>query len=711
LEKIVKKCSPRVNSKKEMFNKLISKNNLLLAWRRITTSGNSQYKKFYRNLYSIFEVAVNENIKYLNQNLKANIYKPKFPERTYLPKPSGLQRPITFLFIEDQIILQAFANLLADKIREKRKEVERKVVFSNYLNKSSDIFFVKPWRQCYKDFQNAITEQFNSGYKWVGHFDLAAFYDTISHDLLLKQLVPRGEDVEVLKFLRKCLKTWTKNSYSHGIPQGPSASDLLAECFLLPLDLEMIKRKHRYFRYVDDIRLFGKNETEVRKALIDLELLCRERGLIPQSSKHSILKAQRLKDVLGNMPSIQDIDIGIGSKFFVRKTETKFKQSLDIKKNEIINKSIAKFILYRSPRSRFILKHVLKLLPHQPHFIDAYISFLTQYSHYKKVKKMCWSLIIEDFPYDYVVGELWKLFSLDIDKNYNAMRDLAVKILQDKSKHKFSSRLGAAIFLNEYEKRTGQNYSNFLLYEHSLIQAFTTPHIPVNKLQGSSLLTRLLTRTDFEVSMAVIRQLMYYKIDFPTSGVAFNKLPQQTQNVMCGLGYATGVAKTKIDLIGQILTNEYNITKWTGWKTILGSEYGHALMFLRSAVSVQKSNRSDWLMLTNSFNDSIYRVLQIILASNHAPGVMSTVYPDGQLKEFGGLVNPNCAFDKAYPALCASLRIINARRNRLPQAHPYDKKTGARAKPLDKKEQILLRGKVVNAYNEIVRICIGLGIN
>ena len=51
------------------------------------------------------------------------------------PKPSGLQRPITLLSIEDQIVLQALANLFAEKVRNERNTLARKFIYSNKLGK------------------------------------------------------------------------------------------------------------------------------------------------------------------------------------------------------------------------------------------------------------------------------------------------------------------------------------------------------------------------------------------------------------------------------------------------------------------------------------------------------------------------------------------------------------------------------------------------
>jgi hypothetical protein len=107
-----------------------SKDNLLLAWRRITTGKNLSYKKYFRNLYCAYEIALDDNLKDLHTRLKGGSYKPQQPNRTYLPKPSGLQRPLTLLGIEDQIILQTIANVFAKKLLPRRRKVEHKTVFT-----------------------------------------------------------------------------------------------------------------------------------------------------------------------------------------------------------------------------------------------------------------------------------------------------------------------------------------------------------------------------------------------------------------------------------------------------------------------------------------------------------------------------------------------------------------------------------------------------
>ena len=83
------------------ISQLASKQNLELAWRRITTGGNYQYKQLYRHIYYAYEVALNANLADLRQRLLGGAFEVRHPERIYVPKgrwcmnprACGLQRP------------------------------------------------------------------------------------------------------------------------------------------------------------------------------------------------------------------------------------------------------------------------------------------------------------------------------------------------------------------------------------------------------------------------------------------------------------------------------------------------------------------------------------------------------------------------------------------------------------------------------------------
>jgi hypothetical protein len=236
-------------------------------------------------------------------------WQPTPPTRVHLPKPSGLLRPITLLSVEDQIVLQALANKFANHLRPRRRRVELRQVFSNCLTRDKDsIFFLLDWRRTYQDFQIQLEQHLRTGYRWIAHFDLAAFYETISHRALKALVAPAGANPQTWAQISHWLCVWSADRESirvdHGIPQGPVASDFIADAFLLPVDEAMRTSGVKYIRYVDDIRVLARTEKEARQAALTLELECRKWSLIPQSSKFAVDYAATLQDALGALPSI-----------------------------------------------------------------------------------------------------------------------------------------------------------------------------------------------------------------------------------------------------------------------------------------------------------------------------------------------------------------------------------------------------------------------
>ncbi len=156
------------------LNQLATHPNLALAWRRITTGSNYQYKTLYRNLYYAYEVAVDANLRNLRDRILGGTFEPSLPERIYIPKVSGLHRPLSLLHIEDQVVFQAFANLAAKKTQKRREPMQFKTVFSNILQKSDSIYFFRKWQATYAAFQRRIQKLFyQDGMRWVADFDLA----------------------------------------------------------------------------------------------------------------------------------------------------------------------------------------------------------------------------------------------------------------------------------------------------------------------------------------------------------------------------------------------------------------------------------------------------------------------------------------------------------------------------------------------------------
>ena len=693
------------------YRSLISMQNLELAWRRITTGRNLQYKRIYRPLYYAYEVAHKENLKYLHERLLGN-WKPNSPDRIYIPKPSGLQRPLTLLGIEDQIVFQAVANAFAKKLFEKRKKVENKCVFSNILNEPKNSkFFLRDWHETYYHFQKKCVEYFESGKRWIANYDLAAFYDTISHDLLIKLVSPQKGNSETWKKVKIWLNCWTskdkRTQFKHGIPQGPLASDFLAECMLFPLDEAMMRESVSYVRYVDDIRIFAKSRFEVHKAVSRMEIYCRNLGLIPQGKKFKIRETKTPEQVLDLLPSLPPFEFGPRDEqdLMLRKeAEKKFAKALKGKPIEVADKSSARFVLYKAPKSEEILRKVLLLLPRHPEHIDAFSFYLSNYTRSKRIERELIHILKHGMPYEYVRSELWQILArIGSKENLAHMISLAKEDLKNKESSNYL-KWGVLSFLISCQKNGLCKSSKRIKCQNPLIQALLVPIIPESEFTEYGIIRNLLACKSFEPGIMLAEQLSTRHQIPKDYKVRLKDLAPQAQNVFRKLGLIRRRTLYKIDQIGEILKDRYEIPYIPKWKNVLDKEYVHALQILLRAEAIYDAGRSYWLHNQNSFNDALIRAYISFLGINGLPGVVRLKGKGEKNIKYGNLLNKQNNFSKNYPNIAAPLREVNERRNKLPGSHPYDEKGGAQNKYLSSTEQYKLRFKLQAAYKNLIFI-------
>ncbi len=693
------------------ISQLAATQNLELAWRRITTGGNYQYKRLYRPIYYAYEVALGANLGDLRQRLLGGAFEPRHPERIYLPKASGLHRPLALLNIEDQIVLQAFANLAAKRMQKRRAPLQFKVVFSNILEKPHSIFFFRRWQQTYEAFQRRISKHYRGGMRWVGDFDLAAFYDTISHELLLRTIYPRTTNHN-LDWIAKCLRVWSSDravsGHGHGLPQGPLASDFLAECFLLPIDLALRTRRG-YTRYVDDVRLFGATEDEVRADLIELERHCRERGLIPQAGKFAIKRAQSLRDALGMLPSISDPHHeGTGAKKVGKlKARQTFRAAIGGKPHRVTDKTRLRYILYRAEPDGELLNLVLRLIPHHPEHADTFFAYLGRFDYRKPIERLCLQ-IVQDNPYPYVRGEAWHILAKYRREprsitaaDPRSMTTRAVNIAKQKSQENFVERWGACHFLCASEEMTSAHHSRFLKFQAPLLQSLLAPVLPEGAFAAGEVVEAFLRRSTPEPGLSVCSALHKRGLVPTTFGLNANALPSQVANTLRELGVIS-VPGPRVDPIAEILEVRYGAPRGKSWHKLLGAEYVHALGLLKQAEAAFAGGRSFWLICQNSFNHSIFLALQRHLATMRHPATCNIVDKKGQVVDFGATLDAHGPFSRNSRAIGDCFRDMNARRNHVPEAHPYDKKTAAQSLPLRSQERNQFVARLRRAYVDFV---------
>ena len=88
--------------------------NFQLAFNPVVRGQTRDYKAFSRHLYESYELASTENLTALIHTIKGGTYEPSSATSIFQPKKSGILRPLRLLTLQDQIVYQAIANVVAD---------------------------------------------------------------------------------------------------------------------------------------------------------------------------------------------------------------------------------------------------------------------------------------------------------------------------------------------------------------------------------------------------------------------------------------------------------------------------------------------------------------------------------------------------------------------------------------------------------------------
>ncbi len=276
---------------------------LELAWKRVKLD--IPDRVFTRNP---FEVKLIEDdlagyLDGLNGRIRNDTYNPKPANICDKPKGNGLIRPGSILSNEDRIIYYACLGACMPNIYETLKWSQGTVDFSYIIfNESENAKRLKKRFRGWKKFRTASIKKIETGISHVITTDISSYYENINIGTLISDLKSVEVNDNIANLLSKCLNRWAQ-SMGKGIPQGYTPSDLLGKLYLNSVDLNFREKGYDHLRYVDDIRIFCKNEVEAKKALVDLTELLSKRGLNLQSAKTKIHTSDEARTIIDRVES------------------------------------------------------------------------------------------------------------------------------------------------------------------------------------------------------------------------------------------------------------------------------------------------------------------------------------------------------------------------------------------------------------------------
>ncbi|MDP1610070.1 MAG: group II intron reverse transcriptase/maturase [Sulfuritalea sp.] len=231
----------------ELLAAVLSSDNLRTAWGRVKANNGAP---------GIDGVTIEDFPAYLwahwgdiRGQLETGRYRPRAVRRVEIPKADGSKRLLGIPTIMDRVIQQAVAQVLTP-------------IFDPGFSKSS--FGFRPGRNAHQAIRQ-VQRHVKDGYAMAVDIDLAKFFDTVNHDVLMKLMGRTIHDKALLGLIGRYLRAGVLvgehiEPSDIGTPQGGPLSPLLANILLNELDHELERREHCFARYADDMVILVKSQ-------------------------------------------------------------------------------------------------------------------------------------------------------------------------------------------------------------------------------------------------------------------------------------------------------------------------------------------------------------------------------------------------------------------------------------------------------------------
>ncbi len=239
-----------------------------------------------------YEDHLDVNLRDLHERVHRGAYRALPSRRAYIAKSNGQQRPLGIAALEDKILQRAVVDVLNAIYEE------------DFLGFS---YGFRPGRSQHDALDAVAVAITRTKVNWIVDADITAFFDSVSHEWLIRFVEHRVNDPRIIRLIRQWLKAGVRE---HGVvtpteagtPQGAVISPLLANIYLhYTVDLWANQWRHRearghvvIVRYADDTVVGFEYEGDAERFLAEWRARMEKFALSLHPDKTRLIEFGRL---------------------------------------------------------------------------------------------------------------------------------------------------------------------------------------------------------------------------------------------------------------------------------------------------------------------------------------------------------------------------------------------------------------------------------